>query len=990
LLLLARDEVVSSDRLIEDLWGGSPPADAQSALQAHVSRLRRLLEPEHGGAPQVLVTAAGGYALRIEPDQLDLNRFEAAVRDARRAFERGDASTTSTRLREALGFWRGRPLAGLEYEPYAADAIRQLDELRLEALETRIDADLALGRHAELTAELDGLVREHPLRERLRGQLMLALAGSGRQAEALEVYDRGRRMFAEELGMEPGASLQQLQARVLAGDVKAETPSARVEPTTPEGERQARPGRRWLALGLAGAALAAVAVAIVLLAQDDEGAPSPIEGTVFSLDAETGERTDAEVPIGGSPAAISAGEDGVWALDADGQTISRIDPGSGAVSTFGVGLTPIDLESGAGSLWVKAGQRVPGRQAAGPIGTALAQVDPTTSTVRDRIVIPTGGRALTTESDDQIAVEEDAVWTVAPDFSIIRIDPRTNRVVARVRGLETRAIAAGDAGVWALGADGSLAQVNRATNRLVKRTRIGASAVASVAVGGGSVWVTAPGDGTVWRVDPAARPALRTIDVGVGVTAADYGADGLWVANPLQGALSRIDPDTNEVAATAQIGGSPRALAVDGETVWAAVAPGGERPLLAEQGSSATRVHAGCEPTLFGGTGEPDALIVSDLPLQGGVRISAQQMVHAMALELRERDFRAGDLTIGYQSCDDSVGRTGFFDPAKCASNGRAYLRDERVLGIVGTLNSPCTVAMLPVLNGGPEAAPAMVSPFNSYIGLTRRAPGSPPGELESLYPDSERNFARVFPADDNQAAALAALADQRGERRAFTLDDGDVLYGGMLADRFARDARERGLEVVGHDEWDPRAPDYEELAARVARARPDVVFLGGTLDGNGAGVLSALGAELGRSTTFMVPDGFTPTTFLAKEAGPAAAHTYVSVAGTVTDDLPEAGQQFASQLSETLPGVPIEPSAVYTGAATQVLLDAIERSDSTRESVTEQVFATEIDDSAIGPVSFDSNGDIVSPAVTVLRIDPGARELPAFPDAVREGVIRP
>jgi DNA-binding SARP family transcriptional activator/ABC-type branched-subunit amino acid transport system substrate-binding protein len=990
LLLLARGEAVSSDRLIEDLWGASPPSDAQSALQAHVSRLRRLLEPEREGEPRLLVTEGGGYALRIEPDQLDLSRFEVAVAEGRDALDREDPQAAAQHLTDALGLWRGRPLAGLEYEPFAGDAVRRLEEVRLEALETRIDADLALGRHAELVAELDGLVREHQLRERFRGQLMLALAASGRQAEALEAYDRGRRLFAEELGIDPGASLQQLHAKVLAGDVGGETPArASVPARGAERPDRVRRGLPWLAL--AAVALATVALAVVVLVQgDDEGAPEPTEGTVFALDAATGEPDGDGVAVGGSPAAISAGEGAVWALDADGQTISRIDPVSGDASTFGVGLTPIDLESGAGSLWVKAGQRIAGRQTAGPVGTALAQVDPSTSTVRDRIVVPSEGRALTTESDDQIAVSEDAVWTIAPDFSIVRVDPRTNRVVATIRGLDARAIAAGDAGVWVLGEDGSLAQINLATNRLVKRTRIGASAVASVAVGGGAVWVTAPGDGTVWRVDPAARPALRTIDVGVGVTAADYGSDGLWVANPLQGTLSRIDPGSNDVAATAEVGGSPRALSVDGDLVWAAVASGGERPLLAEQGSSATRVHAGCEPTLYGGEGEPDALIVSDLPLQGGVRISAQQMVAGAALELRERDFQAGDLTIGYQSCDDSVGTTGFFDEAKCAANARAYLRDERVLGIVGTLNSPCTVAMLPVLNGGPEPAPAMVSPLNSYLGLTRPAPGAPPGELESLYPDGERNFARVYPADDVQAAALAALAAEQGAERVFTLDDGDVLYGGELADRFAREARERGLEVVGRDEWDPQASGYEELAARVARARPDVVFLGGTLDSNGGGVLRALGAALGRSATYMAPDGMTATALLAKEAGPAADHTFVSVAGTIIEDLPEAGQGFVAELSETLPGVPIEPSAVYTGAATAVLLDAIAGSDGTRPSVIERLFATDLDESVIGPISFDANGDIVSPPVTVLRLEPGARELAVFPDAVPEQVIRP
>ena len=604
--------------------------------------------------------------------------------------------------------------------------------------------------------------------------------------------------------------------------------------------------------------------------------------------------------------------------------------------------------------------------------------------------MPPRGPAVVTASDDQIAVEPDAIWVIGPDYSVSRIDPRTDRVTATIRGLEAQAIATGDAGTWVLAADGTVARIPARGDRFVDRARVGASGVASLAVGDDAVWVSAPGDGTVWRVDPATRPAMRTIEVGAGATALAFGGGALWVANPLRGTLSRVDPTENAVTSTAELGGSPRAVAVAGDTVWTAVAAGGERPLPPETGSPGSRVHASCEPTFFGGEGEPAALIVSDLPLQGGVRISAQQMVQAIALVVRSRGFRAGELTIGYQSCDDSVARTGLFDPGKCAANARAYLRDPRVLGIVGTLNSPCSVAALPVLNGGPESPPAMVSPLNSYLGLTRPASGAPPNELESLYPDGERNFARVYPADDHQAAALASVAEGVGAERVLALDDGDVLYGGSLADRFARESRARGLEVVGRMQWNPRAPRYDRLAARVAAARPDAVFLGGTLSSHGAAVLRALRSRLGPEGTFLVPDGFTPSKLLAHEAGEAAEGTYMSLAGMTTEDFPAEGQRLADELDQMLPGIPVEPSAIYAGAATEVLMDEIARSDGTRPSVVDEVLATNAEHNAIGTVRFDDKGDPVSAAVTILRIRRGARELPTFPDAVEQGVVRP
>jgi DNA-binding SARP family transcriptional activator len=215
LLLTRANEVVSVDRLIDELWRESAPRTAGNALQYHVSRLRKALAPA-----DVIATREPGYAIRVGPDELDLLRFERLVGEARPA----SPEVAATLLREALALWRGPALADLAYEPFAQPEILRLEELRLAALEQRLEADLALGRHAELVGELEALVLEHPLRERLRGHLMLALYRSGRQAEALELYQQTRRALLDELGIEPSPALRELEKAILLQDPSVAAP----------------------------------------------------------------------------------------------------------------------------------------------------------------------------------------------------------------------------------------------------------------------------------------------------------------------------------------------------------------------------------------------------------------------------------------------------------------------------------------------------------------------------------------------------------------------------------------------------------------------------------------------------------------------------------------------------------------------------------------------------------------------------------------------
>src|SRR5207248_2795164 len=213
LLLLEANHVVSTDRLVDALWGDQPPRTAATSLQNFISQLRKLLGPE------MLVTKPPGYLLRIEPEELDLERFRRLVAEARS--EPPDAR--AAKLREALDLWRGPALADLGFETFAQSEIGRLEELRLVVIEDRIEAELQARHHGEIVGELEAFADEHPLRERLRGQLMLALYRSGRQAEALQIYHDTRRVLVEELGIDPSPALQHLHGAILRQDASLDT-----------------------------------------------------------------------------------------------------------------------------------------------------------------------------------------------------------------------------------------------------------------------------------------------------------------------------------------------------------------------------------------------------------------------------------------------------------------------------------------------------------------------------------------------------------------------------------------------------------------------------------------------------------------------------------------------------------------------------------------------------------------------------------------------
>ena len=258
LLILHANEVVRSDRLIDELWGERSPGNASAALQNHISRLRKDL----GG--DILITKPWGYVIRADPQSIDLQRFEVLLAESRTL----PAHQRRERLQEALALWRGPALADVASEPALVTEIARLEELRLSAIEQRIDADLELGGDPELVAELEALVAKHPLRERLRGQLILALYRGGRQAEALEAYRETRRLLVEELGIEPSRELRELERAILRQDPALGVAPAPRAPPPPDEERRFRWPKSPLVVGLGALLLAGggLAAAVVLTA----------------------------------------------------------------------------------------------------------------------------------------------------------------------------------------------------------------------------------------------------------------------------------------------------------------------------------------------------------------------------------------------------------------------------------------------------------------------------------------------------------------------------------------------------------------------------------------------------------------------------------------------------------------------------------------------------------------------------------------------------
>ncbi|MDX6556350.1 MAG: branched-chain amino acid transport system substrate-binding protein [Miltoncostaeaceae bacterium] len=374
-----------------------------------------------------------------------------------------------------------------------------------------------------------------------------------------------------------------------------------------------------------------------------------------------------------------------------------------------------------------------------------------------------------------------------------------------------------------------------------------------------------------------------------------------------------------------------------------------------------------CSPLYYEGEGEPDALIASDLPLQGASRRQNVEMAEGIKYLLKERKFMAGDLHVAFQSCDDSTAQAGKWDAAKCSSNAQAYAENKKLLGVVGTFNSNCVALIIPVANRAPGGPLAIVSPANTYLGLTKSGPGTKPGEPDSYYPGGGRNFARVVAADDYQGAADALLAQQLGLKNVFILTDKE-LYGQGIADLTEAALQKLGIGVAGVQAWDGRQTSYEALANRVAQTGADGVFLAGIIDNNGGKLIKDMRAVLGADFPIIVPDGFTPIPAVVDEAGAASEGVYVTVAGVPTEELKGRGKEFIDGFGAATGNRP-GPYAAYAAQAADLLLDAIGASDGSRQSVVDNVFSLDVKDGILGDFSISDSGDTDQNPVTAYRI---------------------
>jgi peptide/nickel transport system substrate-binding protein len=602
LLLLQPGEAVSRDRLIDGLWGSEGPGDVEHALDAQLSALRRVLVV---AGEQRLVRQAPGYLLRVGPDELDATRFRHLVAEGRCLLSDHHEQQAAERLRKALGLWRGPALADVLDAPFAGSAAVELEERRLQAFEDCFDAEIALGRGAELVDELSGLVQRNPLRERLLADLALVLYRAGQQARSLETLASARRSFVDELGVEPGAPIRDLEQRILRQDV-ALLPSPRPSPdlpvertaTQPRGptepplsaaplstappsatdhpigvrgpptDSSVRPdrtrGRRRITRTAALVAGVAVIAAALLVgdAPEQRSLPVPETAAVLALDPSSGE-VSRTVELAATPVALVAEGDGLWAAEPDENVLARVDDSANSepaqAENIPIPSGPGSVAAGDGAVWVT-----------GMLSGTVSRLDPRTRRVTQTITV--GGKPSSVTYDGR------RVWVAEPiGRRLMRIDPASGRV-ERTITLSDRpsSIVADQHAVWVANPSGTVTSVDPKSATVLTTVRVGGGPTA-VALGAGGVWVANSFDSTVSRLDARTGQLQATIPVGNGPTDITYAEGAVWVTSQFARTVSRIDPARNQVSRTVQLRVPPMSLASAGDSLWVGTAADGSR-----------------------------------------------------------------------------------------------------------------------------------------------------------------------------------------------------------------------------------------------------------------------------------------------------------------------------------------------------------------------------------------------------------------------------
>jgi DNA-binding SARP family transcriptional activator len=615
ILLLHANEFVARERLIDELWGESPPPTARKAVNVYVSLLRKALT-RNGRDP--IATADGGYRIVVGADELDVAHMQQLLATARERAAAGELEAAVKLLRKALDLWRGPTLAGLLLESHGRDEIAQLDELRLTALMDRIDFDLALGRHEQVLGELQVLVGEHPLRERLRAQQMLALYRAGRQAEALESYQQAREVLVEELGIEPSPALQRLQQGILRHDPSLETASGTaaangLAPTRPLREQgtaldeqparwsRVRVRRRYL---VATALLVlAAAAGLTALATRANGAPRVVPNSLVRLDPASG-KVVSVVRVGVEPGPIAITPTAIWTSNYGDNTVSRYDLRTHTVQArAGFPAQPFDtVVDGDGNAWISSSyeDHAPAKNAfltrleAGTGGTSPGTLYPSHAQTID-LPLPMAGYE---------ALGAGYLWVIVGghgpldgDDRVALVDLRTNQV-ASVRRLRDSAtsIAFGYGSAW-------IGTYISGGNSWVEAIRAGGSKVTKVllerAVNWGPGWI-AVGEGAVWaltamppwasgragpeliEIDPQTLQVLHRLDLSAEQSGAvAVGAGAVWTTGGVGGGnnkaangVTKIDPRTDRIIRTFPLGDRTKVtcgIAATPSAVWVTI-----------------------------------------------------------------------------------------------------------------------------------------------------------------------------------------------------------------------------------------------------------------------------------------------------------------------------------------------------------------------------------------------------------------------------------
>lgn len=546
LLALHAGRPLPADTIVESLWGEDAPTSARDMVRVYVARARTRL----GGS---IEHDASGYALLVDEEDVDALLFEHLREQGGRKLGGGSEDEAVALLRQAIDLWRGEALQEFRDFPFAREAIPRLEEARLAATEDLCDAELAFGHAAQLVPLLERLVEENPYRERLRGQLMLALYRDGRQAEALAHYRDGRRRLVEEIGIEPGPKLRDLERSILQHDPILDGPAhPKHGGSTPAVQAKRKRRTRLAALATVGL-VAGLGVALSVFEMTRGSATvRVVPNSLAVVDGSSG-RLEASVRLPGVPVDVATDTRDIWVALGEPHEIAKIRRRTRTVAKIPVAGVPRRIVRVPGGLWIDSsysGAITRLDVFSGSVGRPIRLFPPT------RISFAWGRHGL---------------WAAgSPGGEAVELDPRTARVRRRIRDLDSpSAIATDPRGEWF--ASANRAEVQHVLGGTSHRIPIGSSPV-DVAVGLGAAWAVTPADGKLWRIDPRRNDVVAIVGVPADPESVVVADGSVWVGSRQPGVLTRVDPTTNRVVSSLVLGRPIDALTSSGRKLWVVVA----------------------------------------------------------------------------------------------------------------------------------------------------------------------------------------------------------------------------------------------------------------------------------------------------------------------------------------------------------------------------------------------------------------------------------